>query len=193
MKKIYLFSLLFAVCLTTGFVTGFTDNNVHDQRIKIQQLKQGTTVIPNIFPSAYADGAVLEPAPTVAPELPVEVPKLPGSDDADLSQELPVGDLLKAVTESVTSWKGLGALGIAALVVQLLMLVFRTTLMNWAGKWKLVVVYVLSLAAGYMALMVAGASWSEALLHSQTLAAAQVFVNQLYKQFIKKGDETASA
>ena len=193
MKKSYLLSLVFAFFITAGFVSAIPSDSLIDKLDKTPPIELSLKTIElkkdhsNVYAfsfinTAYAD----ETAPAVegataatgvAAEADPTVPTLPGSDDPDLSEELPLGDFLKAVTASLGSWKGLGMLGIAALVVQLLMLLFRTTLMNWAAKWRLLLVYVLSIGAGYMALMVAGASWSEALLNSNTLAAVQVFVN----------------
>ena len=80
-------------------------------------------------------------------------------------------------------------MGLAALLSQLAMLFLRTPLASFAGKYKLVAIYVLSVVAGLLTLKVSGMDWGAAALHTQTLAALQVFGNQVYKQFIQKADE----
>lgn len=82
--------------------------------------------------------------------------------------------------------KGAGAFVIAGIVVQGLMLLFRSKLGDFAGKFKILVVYFLSIASGIIALKIAGVDIGAAFVHSNTLAALQVFLNQLYKQFFEK-------
>lgn len=107
----------------------------------------------------------------------------------DATQPLPTEDFLALLLQSIGQVKGATGMGIAVLVTQLIMAFFRTPLANFAGKFRLVIVMVLSLAAGLLALKLSGVTWAAALVHSSTLAAFQVLAHQLYVQFIKKGDE----
>lgn len=81
---------------------------------------------------------------------------------------------------------GLQGLGVAALVVQGLMLLLKSQLGKYAGKYQLVVVMGLSLVSGSIALKMTGLDWASVLVHSSTLGAVQVFLHQIYKQFLEK-------
>ncbi len=98
----------------------------------------------------------------------------------------PSSEELLVFIQALGGWKGLGALGIAMIVVQGLLLLARTSLINIEGKWRLFAVLLLSTISGVIALLSAGVPLTEALLHSQTLAAFQVLLHQIYKQFIEK-------
>lgn len=81
-----------------------------------------------------------------------------------------------------------GVLVIAGLVVQIAVRFFKTPLAGslfpkLTGAGKITVVYLLSLLAGIIALKSQGLSWSATLLHSQTVFAYGVAINQLFKQF----------
>jgi len=151
-----------------------------------------------IMPSAYAEESTtvadeapkVEPAPAPAEPIKVEVPKLPGSGD-DPASDLTVDVFLKALVESLGSFKGASALMLVALLAQLLMLLLRTPLGKFAGKWKLLIIYLLSMVGGAVALKVSTPEmgWLAIVLHSNTLAMAQVFANQVKKQFWDKKDE----
>jgi len=123
-----------------------------------------------------------------------KMPNLPGANDSP-ETELDAATFLRALIKSVGSFKGASALMLVALVLQLLLLFFRTKFAAFAGKWKLLVVYVLSLAAGVLALKVTvpGMEWLAALVHSNTLAAAQVLGHQMKKQFWDKKDEKSTS
>ena len=138
-------------------------------------------------PSAEAKKAAAK-AETEDVKKEVLVPELPGSKD-DPATDLDTESFLAAAMKALGSWKALGAMGIAALVSQLIMLFLRTPLASFAGKYKLVAIYVLSIVSGLLVLKVSGMTWGAAALHTQTLAALQVFGNQVYKQFIQKADE----
>lgn len=84
--------------------------------------------------------------------------------------------------------KGASSLAIAALVVQGLMLLFRSSVGNFIGKYKLLTVLGLSLVSGVIALKLNGVDIGAAIVHSSTMASFQVFLNQLYKQFFEKKD-----
>lgn len=111
-----------------------------------------------------------------------------GQEAVDLSKELPIQDFVMSLVESIGGFKGASSLAIAAAVVQLVMKFFRTSLASFAGKYKLVIVYLLSVVSGVMSMKLAGVDLFAAFLHSNTLAAIQVFGNQVYKQFIVKED-----
>lgn len=116
----------------------------------------------------------------------VEVVK-PAADAA--AQAIEVGgaditDLLKAIG----GIQGGGTLAIIMLIVQLLMWLLNGFFAGKAGKYKLVAVMGLTLVAGVVALMMQGMSLGAALLHSSTIASAQVLLNQTYKQFFVKKD-----
>lgn len=97
----------------------------------------------------------------------------------------PSGDEWAALLASLGGLKGAGVLGIVAIVVQGLMLAARQFLVNVAGKWKFALVSGLSLVGGILALKLTGIDWVAALMHSSTLAAAQVFLHQMILQFQK--------
>lgn len=182
-KQFTLLAALFAVTLMLGMGTG----------LKEASFQQPTTSF-SLIQTVYADEAAPAASPTAeASPAPAEgeaVPKLPGMED-DPSEMLDTATFLKAAIESVGSLKGASALAIVAMVLQLLMLFFRTQLSMWAGKWRMMLVYVLSLAGGVLALKVSvpGMEWLAALLHSNTLAAAQLVLHQVKKQFWDKKDE----
>lgn len=98
----------------------------------------------------------------------------------------PTSDDLGKLLESLGGLKGASAMGIAAVVVQAIMLFFRSSLGDFAGKYRLLLVYFLSLVSGVLSLKLAGIDFGAAVLHSNTLAAAQVFLNQAVKQFFVK-------
>lgn len=105
-----------------------------------------------------------------------------GEDQPDVS----IVDFIMAVINAAGGLKGASILAGVGIVIQLLMLFFRTPLALFASKFKLVVVAGLSLVGGIVGLAASGMSIGEALLHSSTLAFAQVFFHQVYVQFIKK-------
>lgn len=94
-------------------------------------------------------------------------------------------DELAALLTSLGGLKGAGALAVAAVVVQGLMLALRSKLGEVAGKWRLLLVYLFSVVSGVVALRISGVDLSAALLHTQTLAALQVLAHQCIVQFGK--------
>lgn len=84
--------------------------------------------------------------------------------------------------------KGASSLAIAAAAVQAIMLLLRSSLGSFAGKFKLLIVLLLSVVSGVIALKLNGVELGAALLHSSTMASFQVFANQVYKQFFVKED-----
>ena len=97
-----------------------------------------------------------------------------------------INDLIKAVG----GVKGGGTLAIIMLVVQLIMWLLKGFFANVAGKWKLIAVLGLTLVAGIIAMMMQGVTLGASLLHSSTIASAQVLLNQAYKQFLGSKKET---
>lgn len=98
----------------------------------------------------------------------------------------PSGEELIKLVQSLGGLKGAGALGIAVVVVQALLLFFRSSFAKFAGIWQLLIVNGLTLVVGVIALKATGVEWSAALLHSQTIAALQVLGHQVLKQIAKK-------
>lgn len=95
--------------------------------------------------------------------------------------------------QSLGGWKTLGAMGVAILTVQGLLLAFRSKFLSLDPKIKLLVVLGLTWVLGILALMSSGLTFAAALLHSNTMAAMQVFVNQLYQKFTEPKVETKLA
>lgn len=89
------------------------------------------------------------------------------------------------VTKFLALLAGIGGLkgaALAVLVIQGLMLFFRTSLADFAGKWKLAVVSGLSFLAAFVGILATGVPWQNALFNGAVLAAFQVFANQIWKQ-----------
>jgi hypothetical protein len=97
---------------------------------------------------------------------------------------------LTKLVESLGGLGGMTALGIAALATQLIMLALKTSLAaaKVPGKIRLLLVCGLSLVTGVLGLLAADVDFGAALLHSTTLAAFQVLLHQVKKQFVEKAD-----
>lgn len=111
--------------------------------------------------------------PAVAAEEPIVVPP-------------PTQSEWSAFLEGLGGIKGASTLAIVALVVQGLMLALKSGLGSLTGKLQLVLVYGLTLVGGVVALKVQGMDWGSILIHSSTMSAVQVFLHQIYKQFLVK-------
>lgn len=111
----------------------------------------------------------------------------------DLAVEVPVQDLLSFLLKSMGGMKGASTIAIVAVALQGLLLAFRTRLLDkFAGKYKLMIVYSLSMIAGIVALMSQGVDIQTALVHSNSMAAYQVFFHQIMKHVSeKKNDQKA--
>lgn len=153
----------------------------------------GLNLLLSSTPALFAQGlpaavmaTLTEPAATPAPEVgpalaPVADTVLPSAAaDAQLIGEW--ATFIKAVGGAA----GLGGFGIAALVVQLVMLGLKTHARLTPGK-QLAAVTGLSVAIGTPVLAAAGLDLPSAVAHSGTLAAAQVFGHQALKKLTKKG------
>ena len=100
-------------------------------------------------------------------------------------------EFLQELLKFVGGLKGAGSLAIVVGVVQVIMQLLKTPIIaklipKLTGAKKLLIVSGLSVAGGMMALMISGQTLFAALLHSTTLAALQVFANQIFQQFSKK-------
>jgi len=86
--------------------------------------------------------------------------------------------------------KGMSTLGVAAALSQLLLKMMGSPLAKYAGKYKLVLITLLTLVSGVTGLMLTTemSVWA-AMMNSASIVAFQVFVHQIYVQFVKKGDE----
>jgi len=194
-KVIFMMTLIFTLSLGAGLTAGVQDN--HFQKSNTIELNQGTDfkVIKerpsfNLINTAYAEDPA--PTPTASPSPEPTLPVLPGTD-GDQTVDLDSGIFISAVVTAMGGMSGLGALGIVALCIQLLMLFFRTPLASFAGKWKLVIVLSLSLVGGFLAQMFNGLPWYGALLSAGSLTAVQVLVNQIWKQFLTdKGNQPSA-
>lgn len=111
------------------------------------------------------------------------------AQDAGMIPVMPTQDFLALLLDSIGKIKGASAMTLAVLVTQILLAFFKTPMGEFAGKYKLLAVLVLSLATGILGLMMSGLDWKAALIHSSTLAAFQVLAHQLYVQFVKKSNE----
>jgi hypothetical protein len=90
--------------------------------------------------------------------------------------------------KAIGGWKMLGLMGIAMGAVQAAILVIRSNFVKLEGQYTLLLVLGLSLISGVLVLTSGGMALGEAAIHSQTLAALQVFINQIWKQFVEKDD-----
>lgn len=107
------------------------------------------------------------------------------------------GDFLMKLWQSLGGLAGMGAGALAVLIVQLLMMASQTSFAaaKIPGKWRLLMVYGLSLILVPLSLhFIGGLPWLATILHAQTFAAAQVFVQNIIKQFFSdKGNAPVSA
>lgn len=94
---------------------------------------------------------------------------------------------------AVLTTKGLAGLGLVAAVTQVLMLALRSNFViakfgEAKGSLRITILLGLTLVGGVVTLLLQGMDLVPALLHSSTVAAFQVFGNQLYKQYFVKKD-----
>lgn len=101
---------------------------------------------------------------------------------------IPDAAYLQELFTTLGGLKGLGGLGLAALITQLVMHGLQDQFVANAihGKWRILLVAGLSIVGGVLALMASGIPLVTALLHATTLAAYSVFFNQLKKQLVDK-------
>lgn len=94
---------------------------------------------------------------------------------------LPLSDFLMQLWNLLGGIKGASTLVIAWVVTQAVMMFFRTELAAFAGKYKLAIVLGLNVTVTVLGHMVAGLPVMAAVLNAGTIAALQVFVNELLK------------
>lgn len=187
-NKLLVLAALTAFCFGMDYIETAKQNN---QIITLEASQF------NVIQTAYADEAVAPaPAPVVA--APAVIP--PAVIDPN-NPEKPIDnkEFLDYLWKSFNGWKGLGAMGIAALITQILAMFMNTPLFVtvigfvgvqskfalWIGKWKLATIVGLSLISGICMLIGSGLDWKAALVHSSTLTFAQIFFNQVWKQSSK--------
>lgn len=102
------------------------------------------------------------------------------AQDPSAGDPISVFSFLRAVWSTVQGMHGAGGLAIIAAVVQLVMLFFRTNLGDGIeGKYKIVIVSLMTLVGAIVAGVLAGQSILEVLASAAVLSALQVFVHQL--------------
>jgi hypothetical protein len=102
----------------------------------------------------------------------------------EIPAPLSTDEFLGALLASLGGLKGASTMGIVVIAVQLLMKLAMTKAGDLAGKWKLTIVFLLTLVSGVLGLVYKDhLSIAAALLHSTTLAALQVLAFQVIKQF----------
>ncbi len=109
----------------------------------------------------------------------------------DLATEVPVQDFMAFLIKSMGGMKGASTLAIVGIVLQGLLMLTRTRLLDkyTSGK-KLLIVYGLSMVAGVVALMSQGLDIQAALIHSNSLAAYQVMFHEVVKKFNDKDNKS---
>lgn len=96
----------------------------------------------------------------------------------------PTGDEIGSFLNLIPSLKDGGTIGIIILVVQILLFVFRSTFLKLDGKIKLVAVLGLTWIIGVLSMVFFNKiGLVEAFMHSTSIAALMVFVNELKKHF----------
>lgn len=100
----------------------------------------------------------------------------------------PTADQWSEFLAAIGGLKGAGTLAMVAVVIQGILLVVRLPQLPVPGKTKLLIVTGLTLVGGVIALKLQGLDWASVVLHSTTLAAFQVFLHQIYKQFLVKNE-----
>jgi hypothetical protein len=105
---------------------------------------------------------------------------------ASLPVDIPADVALAQLVQSLGGLKGASVLAIAVLVVQSVLLFFRTKLASFAGKWRLLIVAGLNLIVVFLALLAAGIPLLSAFTHANTALAFQVLVHQVIKQVSEK-------
>lgn len=85
--------------------------------------------------------------------------------------------------ESIKGTQGIGQMGFTVIVVQALMFFIRKNFPGMSGKTKIMVLQFITVVFGMLTLHAGEFDLASAFTHSNVLAAIQVFLHQLYKQF----------
>lgn len=105
---------------------------------------------------------------------------------------IPTDQFLMFILQSIGGIKGASALAIVGISVQIVIKFLSSDLCNqvfkgFSGFAKLITVSSLTLISGVLSLMISsGMGLGAALLHSSTLAAFMVLIDQIIKQFKNK-------
>lgn len=99
---------------------------------------------------------------------------------------LPDAEFWSALISFLGGVGGMSGLAIAAGVIQLAMVLLKTSYGNLAGKYKLLIVAGLSVGGAIVSGLASGLPFVNALLNGAVLAAIQVFVNEIIKHFTEK-------
>jgi len=91
--------------------------------------------------------------------------------------------------ESLKGTHGLGQMGLAAIVVQVLMYFIKQNYPRLPGKWRIIILQGLSIAAGVLGLRIAEFDWASAFLHANTIGAFQVFAHSIWKEWTKTDEK----
>lgn len=75
-----------------------------------------------------------------------------------------------------------------AVLVQILLFMWRDRFMKLSGRGKLITVQAMTIIFGIAALKLDGFDWQSAFMHANTVGAFQVFAHQLIKQWTDKGE-----
>ena len=106
----------------------------------------------------------------------------------DIEVPTPTESWLLQVLTWLSTVKGMSSMAIAAGVTQLLMVGFKTPLASFTGRWRFVIVSLLSVVGLVLGGLATGSTLTMALGATPVLNAFQVFVNQAWKQlFTEKG------
>jgi hypothetical protein len=104
------------------------------------------------------------------------------SIEATVTADAPSTGEWASFLAAIAGWRGLGTLGLIGLSIQGGMLAIR----HFQPKWKLAAVSGGSVFLGVTTLVAQGLDWKMAVLHSSTLAAAQVFGYEVFKTYKKR-------
>lgn len=118
--------------------------------------------------------------------------------DTDPTQvTLPTGDALMQIIALIGGLKGATGLGLALVGGKILMAVLQseivsnlltTKLGDVHGKWRFILVSLVTVALAVVAQMSSGQSFLAALLSGSVVTMASVYFNQAYKQFFSKAE-----
>ena len=156
------------------------------KEVKTEDVKEAVTKVKEVIKAKSEEAKSEEAKSEDVKEEVKEEAKEEAKPEPTIVGGADINDLIKAVG----GVKGGGTLAIIMLVVQLIMWLLKGFFANVAGKWKLIAVLGLTLVAGIIAMMMQGVTLGASLLHSSTIASAQVLLNQAYKQFLGSKKET---
>ena len=192
-------NVLLGILLVASGIAFFAGGGPH------QETSSLPTVEVSMIGSALAQDASVPAAspvvaaPVASPAGPVVAPPPSLIDPKNPDKPIEDSAFLKYLMDSVGGLKGLGAMGLAAFIAQLLAAFMNTPMFSrliglkkpiadWMGKWKMALVCGLVLVSGICMLLATGLDWKAALVHSTTLTMANVFVHQVWKQATEKKD-----